>query len=97
MDITPRNDLVLVREIEQQEQLDSGLFIPKGAQTESVRTGTVISVGPGKALEDGTLLEIEDLSEGDEVIWSQHVGVRCELNREEYFLLRQNDVLAKLS
>ena len=92
--LQPMGERIVVRREEGQETTAGGIVLPDSAREKPAR-GTVIAVGPGKMLDDGTRSAI-DLKEGDEVLFTSYAGETVELNDEELLLMRSDDVLAVL-
>ena len=89
--IRPLHDRIIVRRIEEQEQMRGGLYIPDTAK-EKPQEGEVIAVGNGKVLENGTKIEL-DVKAGDRVLFGKYSGTEIKLDGEEYLILREDDVL----
>src|SRR4029450_6993108 len=89
--IPPLPDRVIVRRIEEQEQMRGGLYIPDTAK-EKPQEAEVIAVGNGKVLENGTKLELE-VKVGDRVLFGKYSGSEVKLDGEEYLILREDDIL----
>ncbi|MGE0102300.1 MAG: co-chaperone GroES [Blastocatellales bacterium] len=89
--IRPLNDRIIVRRMEEQEQMRGGLYIPDTAK-EKPQEGEVIAVGNGKLLENGTRIAI-DVKAGDRVLFGKYAGTEIKLDGEEYLILREDDVL----
>ncbi|MDX2029814.1 MAG: co-chaperone GroES [Blastocatellia bacterium] len=89
--IRPLNDRIIVRRMEDQEQMRGGLYIPDTAK-EKPQEGEVIAVGNGKLLETGQRIAI-DLKAGDKVLFGKYAGTEVKLDGEEYLILREDDVL----
>ncbi len=89
--IRPLNDRIIVRRMEEQEQMRGGLYIPDTAK-EKPQEGEVIAVGNGKLLETGQRIAI-DLKPGDKVLFGKYAGTEVKLDGEEYLILREDDVL----
>jgi chaperonin GroES len=89
--IRPLNDRIIVRRVEDQEQMRGGLFIPDTAK-EKPQEGEVIAVGNGKLLDNGTRIAI-DIKAGDKVLFGKYSGTEIKLDGEEYLILREDDVL----
>lgn len=95
MIIQPLHDRVLVRPIEREETLPSGIVLPETAK-EKPMEGEVVAVGPGELLENGERRPL-DVQVGDRVIYAKYAGT--EIKDEEgnkYLLLRESDILAKV-
>ncbi|MBL8190835.1 MAG: co-chaperone GroES [Acidobacteria bacterium] len=89
--IRPLNDRIIVRRMEDQEQMRGGLYIPDTAK-EKPQEGEVIAVGNGKLLDNGTRIAI-DIKAGDKVLFGKYAGTEIKLDGEEYLILREDDVL----
>jgi chaperonin GroES len=90
--IQPLADRVVVKPIEETEQMRGGLYIPDTAK-EKPQQGEVIAVGPGKVTDDGKRVPCE-LKEGDRVLYGKYSGTEVTLENEQYLILRESDVLA---
>lgn len=93
MNIKPLADRVVIKMIEAEETTKSGIVLP-GAAKEKPQIAEIVAVGPGGVV-DGKEVKME-LSVGDKVLISQYAGTTVKLDGEEYTILRQNDVLAKI-
>jgi len=89
--IRPLNDRIIVRRMEDNEQMRGGLYIPDTAK-EKPQEGEVIAVGNGKLLDNGTRIAI-DIKAGDKVLFGKYAGTEIKLDGEEYLILREDDVL----
>ena len=89
--IRPLNDRIIVRRVEDQEQMRGGLYIPDTAK-EKPQEGEVIAVGNGKLLDNGTRIAI-DIKAGDKVLFGKYAGTEIKLDGEEHLILREDDVL----
>ncbi len=89
--IRPLNDRIIVRRMEDQEQMRGGLYIPDTAK-EKPQEGEVLAVGAGKLLETGQRIPI-DLKAGDRILFGKYSGTEIKLDGEEYLILREDDVL----
>jgi len=93
--IRPLNDRIIVRRMEEQEQMRGGLYIPDTAK-EKPQEGEVLAVGAGKLLETGQRIPI-DLKAGDRILFGKYAGTEIKLDGEEYLILREDDVLGVVS
>jgi chaperonin GroES len=89
--IRPLNDRIIVRRMEEQEQMRGGLYIPDTAK-EKPQEGEVLAVGNGKLLDNGQRIAI-DLKAGDRILFGKYAGTEIKLDGEEYLILREDDVL----
>ena len=94
MDLQPLGDRLIVEALEEEETTVSGIVLPDTAK-EKPQRGRVLAVGPGGRDEDGKYIAI-DLEVGDEVIYSKYGGTEVKVGMEEYLILRESDVLAKV-
>ena len=91
--IRPLHDRVIVRRIEEGEQVRGGIIIPDTAK-EKPQEGEVIAVGPGRFNEDGDERIPLDVQVGDVVLYSKYGGTEVKYAGEEYLVLSARDVLA---
>ena len=89
--IRPLNDRIIVRRMEEQEQMRGGLYIPDTAK-EKPQGGEVLAVGNGKLLDSGQRIAI-DLKAGDRILFGKYSGTEIKLDGEDYLILREDDVL----
>ena len=89
--VKPLADRVVVKALEDTEQMRGGLYIPDTAK-EKPQQGEVVAVGPGK-FEDGNRVEME-LKVGDKVLYGKYSGTEVTVDNEQYLILRESDVLA---
>jgi chaperonin GroES len=94
MDLKPLGDRLIVEALEEEETTSSGIVLPDTAK-EKPQRGRVLAVGPGPRDEDGEYIKME-LEEGDEIIFSKYGGTEIKLGTEDYLILRESDVLAKV-
>jgi chaperonin GroES len=94
MDLKPLGDRLIVEPLEEEETTVSGIVLPDTAK-EKPQRGRVLAVGPGPRDEDGNYIKME-LEEGDEIIYSKYGGTDIKLGTDEYLILRESDVLAKV-
>jgi chaperonin GroES len=92
MKITPLGERVLVKRLEPAETKKGGIIIPETAQ-EKPMEATVIAVGTGKVLEDGTKVKFE-VAKGDRVLIGKYSGTDVKIDDEDYLILSQDDILA---
>ncbi len=92
--IAPLQDRVVIQPSAKEEVTKSGIYLPDTAK-EKPQEGKVVAVGPGKLTDDGKHIAI-DLKVGDKVLYSKYAGTEIKLDEEEYLILRESDVLAKL-
>jgi chaperonin GroES len=95
MDLKPLGDRLIVEVLEEEEVLASGIVLPDTAK-EKPQRGRVLAVGPGALNDKGERVPL-DVAEGDTIIFSKYGGTEIKLGTEEYLILRESDVLAKVT
>lgn len=90
--LQPMGERIVVERVESEETTAGGIVLPDSAREKPAR-GTVIALGSGKLLDDGTRAPSQ-LSEGDVVLFSSYAGENVEIDDVEYLLMREDDVLA---
>ena len=94
MKIRPLYDRIVVKRVEEQEQMQGGLYIPDTAK-EKPQEGEVVAVGKGKRLEDGKVVTL-DVQVGDRILFGKYSGSDIKLDGEEYLIMREDEVLGIL-
>ncbi|GAB4247957.1 MAG: co-chaperone GroES [Acidobacteriota bacterium] len=94
MKIKPLHDRVLVKRIEEEEEVRGGIVIPDTAK-EKPQQGEVIAVGDGKILENGTKVQMS-VKPGDRVLFGKYSGSEVKLGDEEYLIMREDEILGIL-
>jgi chaperonin GroES len=91
MKISPLQDRVLVKRIEEEERTKGGIIIPDTAK-EKPQMGEVIAAGGGKKTEDGKILPL-DVKKGNKVLFSKYAGTEVKIDGEELLIMREDDIL----
>ncbi len=91
----PLGDRVVIRPLEKEEVTKSGLVLPDTAK-EKPQEGEVMAVGPGRVDEKGTRISME-VKVGDKVVYSKYAGTEFKDGEIEYLIVRETDILAKIS
>ncbi|MGH9933219.1 MAG: co-chaperone GroES [Pyrinomonadaceae bacterium] len=89
--ITPLHDRVIVRRIEEGEQVRGGIIIPDSAK-EKPQEGEVVAAGEGKYKEDGTRQPL-DVKAGDRVLFGKYSGSEIKIDGEELLIMREDEIL----
>lgn len=92
--LVPVSDRVLVKPIPQDTVTSFGIIIPDTAK-EKPEQGIVVAIGPGRKGEDGTPLPV-GVSVGDKVLFSKYGYDEVKVDGVEYYLLREESILAIL-
>ena len=93
VNVTPLHDRVLIRRVEEKETVKGGIIIPDTAKEKS-QEGEVIAVGSGK-FEKGERIPL-DVKSGDRVLFGKYSGTDIKIEDQEYLILREEEILAKL-
>jgi chaperonin GroES len=92
--IRPLADRIVVKALEETEQMRGGLYIPDTAKEKPMQ-GTVVATGPGRRTDKGELIAVE-LEEGDRVLYGKYSGTEVTVDGNEYLIIKESDVLAVL-
>ena len=94
VNITPLHDRVLVRRLEEKETVKGGIIIPDTAK-DKPQEGEVISVGRGKANDEGKVTPLQ-VKAGDRILFGKYAGTDIKIDDEEYMILKEDEILAKI-
>jgi chaperonin GroES len=90
--IQPLADRVVVKALDEAEQMRGGLYIPDTAK-EKPQQGEIVAVGPGKMSDEGNRIAPE-VQVGNKVLYGKYSGTEVTVDGEEFLILRESDVLA---
>ncbi len=93
--IRPLGEKVLIKRLEAEAVTSGGIVLPDSAK-EKPRRGTILALGDGKVLDDGTRAEFQ-VKIDDVVLFSSYGGTEIKVDGEEYMLMDESDILAILS
>ncbi len=91
----PLGDRVVIKPLEKEEITKSGLVLPDTAK-EKPQEGEVMAAGPGRVDEKGNHIAME-VKVGDKVVYSKYAGAEFKDGDIEYLIVRESDILAKIS
>lgn len=94
MNVRPLHDRVLLKRIEQTEQIRGSIIIPDSAK-EKPQEAEVIAIGPGKLDDEGKRLPV-DVKKGDRVLIGKYSGTEIKIDDQDYMILREDEILAVL-
>ncbi len=94
LNLKPLADRVVVEPLEADDVSSGGIILPDTAK-EKPQQGTVIAVGPGKYSDAGTLVEMT-VKEGQKVLYGKFSGTEVTVDKHDYLIMRENDILAIL-
>ena len=89
--VSPLADRVVVKALEETEQMRGGLYIPDTAK-EKPQQGEIVAVGPGR-FDEGKRVPM-DVKVGDKVLYGKYSGTEVTIDGEQLLILRESDVLA---
>jgi chaperonin GroES len=92
--IRPLGEKVLIKRLEADEKTKGGIVLPDTAK-EKPQRGTVLAVGDGKLLDDGTRAKFQ-VTKGDTVLFASYAGSEIKIDGQEYMLMDESDILAIL-
>ena len=92
MKIRPLQDRVLIKRVEEQEQVRGGIIIPDTAK-EKPQEAEVVAVGPGKIDDDGKRLPV-DVKVGDKILVGKYSGSDIKIDGQDYVIVREDEILA---
>jgi chaperonin GroES len=92
MKIRPLADKVLVQRVEAENKTKGGIVLPDTAK-EKPQRGKIVSVGPGKLLDDGKRKKMQ-VKRGDMVLFTSYAGTEIKINGKEYLIMDESDIMA---
>jgi chaperonin GroES len=95
MSFKPGGDRILIEPVEQAEKSSGGVFLPDTAKEKPVQ-GKVIAVGPGKTLENGTVVPVA-YKVGDIVAYSKYSGSELKIENKDHIVISEKDVLGSFT
>ena len=93
MNFRPLHDRILIKRVEEKEAVKGGIIIPDSAK-EKPQEGEVIAVGNGRR-EKGELIPL-DVKPGDRILFGKYSGNDIKIDDEEYMILKEDEILAKI-
>ena len=94
MALRPLHDRLLVKRLEEKEQVQGGIIIPDTAK-EKPQEAKVLAVGPGRVTDDGKIQPIE-IKVGDTVVFGKYAGTEVKIDGDDLLIIREDDVLGVL-
>lgn len=94
MQLRPLQDRVLVKRVEEENKTPGGIIIPEGNK-EKPAQGSVVSVGNGYRMQDGSTRTL-DVKEGDKVIFGKYAGSEVKVEGKEFLIMKEDDILGIL-
>jgi len=94
MNIRPLHDRVIVKRVEEEKTTPGGIVLP-GSAAEKPSQGGVLAVGPGKALDNGSVRAM-DVKVGDKVLFGKYSGTEVKVDGEDVIVMREEDIMGVL-
>ena len=91
--LKPLGDHLIVRGLNKEEVTASGIILPDTVDKERPERGEVVAIGPGKVLENGSR-SVMDVVPGDKVVFKKYAPDEIKIDKEEYLVIRMDDVIA---
>jgi len=95
MQLKPLRDYVVLEPLKAEEKTVSGIVLPDTADKEKPEQGRVIAVGSGKALDNGQKLAPQ-VKVGDKVLFTKYGPNEVKVEKKEYLICKEEDILAVL-
>lgn len=92
MKIEPLFDKVLIKPLTKEEVTASGIVLPDTVDKEKPMQGEVVAVGPGKRLENGTVVPVS-VKVGDTILFTKYAPDEVEVDDEEYLVIEEDKIL----
>jgi chaperonin GroES len=94
MNIKPLQDRVIVKRIDQEEEVRGGIVIPDTAK-EKPQEGEIVAAGDGKVLDSGQKVAMS-VKAGDRILFGKYSGTEVKIDDQEYLIMREDEVLGIL-
>ncbi len=89
--VRPLEDRIVVKPLDAETKTTSGIFLPESAKEKPMQ-GKVISVGPGKLLDNGSRL-VPTVKKGDTVVYGKYSGTEIEIKNVPHLIIRESELL----
>jgi len=93
MNLEPLHDNVLVKSLSKEEKTESGIILPDTVDKEKPEEGEVLAVGPGKLLDNGQRAPMS-VKQGDKVVFKKYSPDEVKVDKEEYLVIAEGDIIA---
>ncbi len=93
MNLKPINDHIVIKAVSKEETSAAGIIIPDTIDKERSERGEVVSVGPGRELDNGSRSTM-DVSAGQQVLFKKYAPDEVKIDGQEYLIIRMDDVMA---
>ncbi len=96
MNVTPLHDKVVIKAASKDETTASGIILPSSGDKERPEQGEVVAIGPGRMLDSGSRAPMS-VSVGQKVLFKKYAPDEIKMDKEEYLVVSDGDVLAVLN
>jgi chaperonin GroES len=93
MNLRPLGDRVVVKALSQEEVTKSGIIMPATVDKERPERGEVIAIGPGKLLDNGSFAPV-GVKVGDKIVFKKYSPDEIKIDKEEYLVISESDIMA---
>ncbi len=90
--LSPLGDRAVIKPTPREEMTKTGIVLPDTAK-EKPQEGLILSVGPGRILDDGKREPI-DVKKGQKVLYAKYAGTEFKIDGEDLLIVSQKDILA---
>jgi chaperonin GroES len=91
MSVRPLEDRILIKPLEAETKTKSGIFLPESAKEKPMQ-GKVVSLGPGKLLDNGERVK-PGVKKGDTVVYGKYSGTEVEIKNTTHLIVRESELL----
>ena len=92
MNLKPLADRVVVKPLEEEDKSPGGIILPDTAKEKPMK-GEIVAIGPGSLNDKGERVKLE-VKKGDVVIYGKYSGTEFKMDKQDYLILRESDILA---
>jgi chaperonin GroES len=93
MTLKPLSDHIILEPIKEEMVTEAGIILPETAEREKPQKGKVVAVGPGRMKDDGTRIPVE-VKVGDIVIFHQYGPSEIKIDKKDYLVAKEDDIIA---
>ena len=93
MKLKPISDYIIIEPRKEEQKTKSGIVLPDTIEKEKPQEGVVIAAGPGRMQDNGKRSDMQ-VKAGDKVLFSKYSPTEMKVDGKEYFVIKEDDVLA---
>ena len=91
MSVQPLEDRIVIKPADAETRTESGIYLPETAKEKPMQ-GKVVSVGPGRRLDNGERVK-PAVKKGDIVVYGKYAGTEIKVGGVDHLIIREDDVL----